>query len=70
MDSSTYKPLHFSAREGHKEVVELLIANGAVVNAKSILGTPLDQAKNRPEIAKLLRKHGGKTAEELKAEEK
>ena len=35
MDSSTYKPLHFSAREGHREVVELLIANGAVVNAKT-----------------------------------
>jgi hypothetical protein len=40
------------------------------VNAKNILGTPLDQAKNKPEIADLLHKHGGKTKEELKAEGK
>jgi hypothetical protein len=40
------------------------------VNAKNILGTPLDQAKNKPKIADLLRKHGGKTAEELEAEGK
>jgi hypothetical protein len=32
--------------------------------------TPLDWAKNKPEIAALLRKHGGKTSEELKAEGK
>ena len=34
--------------------------------------TPLDRAVeyNQPEIADLLRKHGGKTAEELKAEGK
>jgi hypothetical protein len=32
--------------------------------------TPLDQAKRHPEIADLLRKHGGKTDEELKAEGK
>jgi ankyrin repeat protein len=72
MDSSTYHPLHFSAREGHKEVVELLIANGARVNAWSRYGTPLDKAvdKGRTEIADLLRKHGAKTAEELKAEGK
>ena len=37
------------------------------MNAKNILGTPLDQAKNKPEIAELLRKHGGKTKKELKA---
>ncbi|MDB4794793.1 ankyrin repeat domain-containing protein [bacterium] len=58
-----------------KEVSELLIAEGADVNARGFLGsTPLDQAirnpfkdKNKAEIADILRKHGGKTGEELKA---
>ena len=46
-------------------------AEGADVNAKIDDGeTPLDQAKRHPEIANLLRKHGGKTGEELKAEGK
>ena len=65
-------PLHQAAREGLKEVVELLIAEGADVNAKTASGpnkdkTPLDFAvmKKQPEIADLLRKHGGKTGEEL-----
>ena len=53
-----------------KEIVELLISKGADVNAKHNGGndTPLDNAN--PEVADLLRKHGGKTAEELKAEGK
>jgi ankyrin repeat protein len=63
---------------GHKGVVELLIAKGADVNARGFLEiTPLDKAvgntfndKNNAEIADLLRKHGGKTGEELKAEGK
>ncbi|MDP7049014.1 MAG: ankyrin repeat domain-containing protein [Verrucomicrobiota bacterium] len=60
-------PLHRTAREGHKEVAELLIAKDADVNAKSESGlfkgeTPLDEAikRKRPEVADLLRKHGGK----------
>ena len=58
------------ALEGHKEVVELLIAKGASVNAKDDDGeTPLDEASGK-EIPDLLRKHGGKTGEELKAEGK
>ena len=60
-----------AAREGHKEIAELLINNGADLNAKNENGkTPLDWAiKNkRSEIADLLRKHGGRTGEELKAE--
>ena len=70
-------PLHWAADEGHKEIVELLIAKGADVNAKIEDGrTPLDmaiflkQTLNQTEIADLLRKHGGKTSEELKAEGK
>ncbi len=60
-------PLHeAAARIGDKEFTELLIDNGADVNAKDEDGrTPLDLA-NKTETADLLRKHGGKTGEELK----
>ncbi|MDP6527056.1 MAG: ankyrin repeat domain-containing protein, partial [Kiritimatiellia bacterium] len=60
-------PLH-NAAYGHKEIAELLIDEGADVNAKDDEGeTPLDFAilVGRDEIADLLRKHGGKTGEEL-----
>jgi len=85
-------PLHSAVvaalDSGDKEVVELLITNGAGVNAKVVSGrkqgmTPLDAAnvvakfsplpttvKNLSDIANLLRKHGGKTGEELKAADK
>ncbi len=65
-------PLHQAARSGRKEIAELLIAKGADVNAKCKLGTPLDVAIEdaESETADLLRKHGGKTGEELKAEGK
>ena len=86
-------PLHWAAYGGHKETAELLIAEGADVNAgwrnihQQIVGidvvlpenpldhlriTPLDVAimRSHTEIADLLRKHGGKTGEELKAEGK
>jgi ankyrin repeat protein len=56
---------------GHKEIAELLIAKGADVNAKNKFdSTPLDWAirGKHAETADLLRKHGGKTGEELKAE--
>ena len=58
--------LHFAAGSGHKEIVELLIAKGADVNARMKDGkTPLDSAimimHKHPEIADLLRKHGGKS---------
>ena len=62
-------PLHEAASWGQKGNIELLIANGANVNAKDEAGkTPLDSATS--EVADLLRKHGGKTGEELKAEGK
>ena len=53
-------------------IVELLIAKGADVNAKNKGdSTVLDYVETaETEIADLLRKHGGKTGEELKAEGK
>ncbi|MDB4797181.1 ankyrin repeat domain-containing protein [bacterium] len=61
-------PLHEAAFNGHKVIVELLVAAGADVNAVREDGyTPLDMSKLHPEIAELLRKHGGKTGEEIKA---
>ena len=66
-------PLHWAANGGHKEIAELFIAKGADVNAKDDRGeTPLDLAGalSRTETIALLRKHGGKTSEELKAEAK
>ncbi|MDP6679982.1 MAG: ankyrin repeat domain-containing protein, partial [Verrucomicrobiota bacterium] len=66
-------PLHWVAFGGKNEIVELLILNGADVNAMNNDGdTPLDFAikfKNT-ETTELLRKHGAKTVEELKAEGK
>jgi ankyrin repeat protein len=62
--------LYWASSRGHKEIVELLIANGAYVNPRADVGdTPLDGAieDNHPKTADLLRKHGGKTREELKA---
>ena len=73
-DTDGWTPLHPASYEGHVEIVELLIGKGADVNAKVEFGsfqgkTPLDAANNRSrtEIVNLLRKHGGKTGEELKA---
>ena len=67
-------PLHRASMKGRKEVIETLLGKGADINAKSGSGsfkgaTPLDMAKNN-EIATLLRKHGGKTGEELKGNRK
>ena len=66
-------PLHGTAKTGQKGIIELLITAGANVNAKDFENkTPLDEAINykHNETADLLRKHGGKTGEELKAEGK
>ena len=66
-----WTPLHYAAVVDHKEIVGFLITKGADVNAKTDAGeTPLDNAikYKRTETADLLRKHGGKTGEELKAE--
>ena len=80
-DDGGATPLHKAAFQGYTEIAELLIANGADVNAKTMSGcggimTPLDVATHPDnpgvpaELANLLRKHGGKTAAELKAEGK
>ena len=69
-DNYKWTPLHMAANGGHKEIAELFIAKGADVNAKDDVGdTPVDWADNK-ELADLLREHGGKTGEELKAEGK
>ena len=72
-----------AAEAGNVEAVKQHLDAGADVNAKDGAGrTPLDKAKRgwlrdspeviaaRKETADLLRKHGGKTGEELKAEGK
>jgi ankyrin repeat protein len=76
-DEKGKTPLYQASLGAHKEIAELLIANGAEVNAKRVSGplqgsTPLDRSisHKHPKTADLLRKHGGKTAEELKAEGK
>ncbi len=64
-------PLHQAASDGDMQIAELLIDNGANVNAKDAAGqTPLGWAKDESDITNFLRKHGGKTREELKAEGK
>ena len=72
-DDDGATPLFYASWGDEKEIVELLIAKGADVNAKDVGGsTPLDWATHpdnphdTAEIADLLRKHGGKTGEELK----
>jgi hypothetical protein len=62
-------PLHLAAEYGRNQVVELLIAKGADVNAEDEDGeTPLNRAikVKQTDLADRLRKHGGKTGEELK----
>ena len=63
--------LHWAAWCGHSDIVELILAAEANVNAINFDGeTPLDCATHfsQNEIAALLRKHGGRTAAELKTE--
>jgi len=72
--------LHWAVAMAQKKTVELLIGEGAEVNAKDVIyGTPLDNVgrfydtatkAKEADLANLLRKHGGKTGEELKAEGK
>ena len=60
-----------AADNGDLAGVQAELDKGADVNATDVDGeTPLDKFKSRPELANLLRKHGGKTEEELEAEGK
>ena len=66
-----WTPLHLAAYNNNEQIVQLLIAKGAEMNpytSPGFGGTPLDVADGK--TADLLRKHGGKTGEELKAEGK
>ena len=60
-----------AAKDGNIVAAKQAIDDGADVNAETrkLLKIPLDQAED-DETADLLRKHGGKTAEKLKAEGK
>ena len=61
-----------AAQTGNIEAVKQHLADGVDVNSKSDIGrTPLDVAIafKQPLITDLLRKHGGKTRDELKATE-
>ena len=76
-DCSGGTPLHSIIFNEDKDLVALLITNGADLNSMNDDGqTPLDYLSSEElegvtaEIAILLRKHGGKTGEELKAEGK
>tara|TARA_B100000683_G_scaffold114242_1_gene112397 strand:+ start:3435 stop:3869 length:435 start_codon:yes stop_codon:yes gene_type:complete len=72
--------LHWAVAMAQKKSVELLIGESADVNAKDVIyGTPLDNVgrfydtatkAKEADLANFLRKHGGKTGEELKAEGK
>ena len=71
MDGNT--PLQYAAMAGQIGIAKLLLIKEADLNTKNINDKrPLDVAikLNHPETAALLRKHGAKTGEELKAEGK
>ena len=74
-NTSLFTPLHRAALSGAEDVIELLLSHNANINSLSKSeSTPLDlvlmRTEPKSEIANLLRKNGGKTAEELKAERK
>ena len=67
-DDAGLTALYRAAHNDQKETVSLLLSNGANVNIRDKFGTtPLDVTLN-DNSAGLLRKHGGKTGQELKAE--
>ena len=71
-------PLMAAAASGHNETVELLISEGAEINVimrdaiidRNLTAVDIAEQKGNKDTAELLRKHGAKTAEELKAEGK
>jgi len=72
-DTVLHKVVRNYSEKHASEVSEFLITNGAKINERNIRGqTPLDEAlsNKRNKTADFLRKHGGKSGEELKAEGK
>ena len=67
-DEDGYTLLTVAVAYGSKEIVELLIFNGVDVNASD--PQVREKSIKMYEVADILRKHGGKTGEELKAEGK
>ena len=66
-------PLHYSLQAGHTEISKFLVISEASINIMDKEGlTPLDWAHwmNQTEMANLIRKYGGKTAEQLNNEGK
>ncbi|XP_066596113.1 ankyrin repeat domain-containing protein 39-like [Prorops nasuta] len=61
-DSAGYTALHYSARNGHYEISELLLKNGASVDVRTrcVLATPLQRAASQGhvKIVQLLLRHG------------
>jgi len=67
-DEYDLAPLHYAANFGYMKIIELLIGEGVDINLSANNGwTPIDWAGPDKETVSLLRKHGGKTAEELQA---
>ena len=70
-DENGWSALHGASYRGHSVIVADLILWEANVNAKDVDGdTPLDWAKGKTNIIKLLLNYGAKTNAELKATEK
>ncbi len=68
-------PLMAAAASGHNETVELLISEGAEVNAikrdamdRNLTALDIAEQKGNKDTAALLRKHGGKPGKELKGD--
>ncbi len=63
-------PLHYAVEAGHRQIAELLIAEGADVNAMNVYcSTPLDGARD-DDMKQLLRSRGAKRWDELSEEER